>query len=149
MPDRQLIRSGFVLLLLAMLTGLLIPVVANPRMALAAHVTGAMAGLTLVVVGLAWPHVVRSRPIGKTMRACLLFAAFGNWVAGMLASVFGTNKLTPLNGGPGAAVAWQETAVAALQVAQAIAILVALSLAVYELRPGRGADQPRSGRSAA
>jgi len=139
MPDRPLMRSGFALVLLAMLTGLLIPAVANPRMALAAHVTGAMAGLTLVVVGLAWPHVVRSQAIGKTMRACLLFAAFGNWIAGMIASVLGTNKLTPLNGGPGAAAAWQETAVAALQVAQAIAILVALALAVYELRPGRGA----------
>src|SRR4029453_14244180 len=114
--------------------------VANPRMALAAHVTGALAGLTVVVVGLAWPHVVRSRAIGNTMRTCWLFAAFGNWVAGVLASVFGTNKLTPLNGGPGAAVAWQETAVAVLQVAQAIAVLVALSLAIYGLRPGRGAE---------
>ena len=140
MPDRPLIRAGFVLILLAMLTGLLIPAVANPRMALGTHVGGALAGLTLVAVGLAWPHIVRSQAIGRTIRYCLLFAAFGNWVAGMLASVFGTNRLTPINGGPGAAAAWQETVVAALQVSQSVAILLALSLAIHQLRPARGVD---------
>src|SRR5262245_36893297 len=107
-PDRHLIRAGFFLILLAMLTGLLIPAVRNPRMALAAHVTGTMAGLTLVVVGLAWAYIVRSAAIGRAMRYLLLFAAFGNWIAGVLAAAFGTNRLTPLNGGPGASVPWQE-----------------------------------------
>ena len=143
-PDRPLIRAGFFLILLAMLTGLLIPAVPNPRMALAAHVGGAMAGLTLIVVGLAWPHIARSAGVGRVTRYLLLFAAYGNWLAGVLAAAFGTNRLTPLNGGPGAPLAWQETVVAGLQVSQALAILVALSLAVYELRPAqRGASLAR------
>jgi hydroxylaminobenzene mutase len=39
--------------MLAMLTGFLIPVLRNQKMALAAHVTGVMNGLVLIVLGLA------------------------------------------------------------------------------------------------
>ena len=45
--DRGLLRNGFVVFLLSLLVGLAIPLFLNPRMALAAHVTGLMFGVFL------------------------------------------------------------------------------------------------------
>ena len=134
-PDRELLRAGFVLMLAALLTGLLIPHVGNPRMALAAHVTGVLSALTLGVVAVAWPALARAAALPWLMRWSFVGAGFGNWLAGVLASVFGTRRLTPLNGGAAGAEPWQELLVGALQVGQAIAIIIAVALAIYALRP--------------
>ena len=53
-PDTFLVRAGFVLFMLALLTGFLIPLLLNHKMALAAHVTGIMNALVLIALGLAW-----------------------------------------------------------------------------------------------
>jgi membrane associated rhomboid family serine protease len=46
-PDTFLVRAGFVLFTLALLTGFVIPVLLNQKMALAAHVTGIMNALVM------------------------------------------------------------------------------------------------------
>ena len=46
-PDTFLVRAGFVLFMLALLTGFLIPVLLNQKMALAAHVPGIMNALVM------------------------------------------------------------------------------------------------------
>jgi hypothetical protein len=52
-PETFLVKAGFVLFILALLSGFFIPVLLNKKMALAAHVTGVMNALMLIVLGLA------------------------------------------------------------------------------------------------
>jgi hypothetical protein len=56
--DRRLIRAGFILVCLALVTGFAIPNFTNPKMALAAHVTGIINALLLIAVGLVWHLLV-------------------------------------------------------------------------------------------
>jgi len=53
-PEPVLVRAGFLLFTLALLTGFAIPAFLNQKMALAAHVTGVLNALLLVALGLAW-----------------------------------------------------------------------------------------------
>ena len=62
--SRLLVRAGFVLFVLALLTGLVIPLYLNPRMALAAHLTGVLNGLVDGLALLNFQFVVGSPPPG-------------------------------------------------------------------------------------
>lgn len=96
---RRLLRSGTALCLLALITGLAVPLFANPRMGLAAHVGGLMNGIFLLVVGLAWKELELSeRAQAWTFRA-LLVGTFGNWGSTVAAAAWGTGSLTPIAGG--------------------------------------------------
>jgi hypothetical protein len=53
-PEPSLIRAGFVLFTLALLTGFAIPAFLNHKMALAAHITGILNALILMALGLVW-----------------------------------------------------------------------------------------------
>ena len=45
---------GILLFLLGLLTGFLVPALANPRMGVSAHLEGVMNGSFLVILGLIW-----------------------------------------------------------------------------------------------
>ena len=55
--ERRLLRQGFLLFFLALLTGLVAYQLTNPRMGVAAHVEGVVNGLFLMVLGLAWQRL--------------------------------------------------------------------------------------------
>ncbi|MFL6260186.1 MAG: hydrogenase [Thermoanaerobaculia bacterium] len=140
-PDRGILRAGFVLLILAMLTGLAIPATVNPKMALASHLTGLLGALILMALAVAWPALSRRALPAKIIRYCFISSAYANWIASALGSMWGTRHFTPLSGGGFSAAAWQEALVAFLQVAQAAVVLIGSALAVYELGPGRGSER--------
>jgi (hydroxyamino)benzene mutase len=143
-PDRGILRAGFVLLILAMLTGLAIPVATNHRLALASHLTGLLGALILMVIAVAWP-ALSHRPLpAKIIRYCFISSAYANWIASALGSIWGTRRFTPLSGGGFSAAAWQEALVAFLQVAQAAVVLIGSALVVYELGPARGVSGERA-----
>jgi len=134
-PDRLLIRAGFVLFTLALFTGFAIPTLLNPRMALAAHLTGALNALVLMALGLAWGLLTVS-PLQATLtRAAFLYATYANWGASCLAAAWGTTRLTPLAGAGSGAAPWQESVVQTLQVSLAVAIVAGAVSVVYALRP--------------
>jgi hydroxylaminobenzene mutase len=132
--ERTLVRAGFGLILLALLTGFAIPHFVNPRMALAAHMTGVMNGLLLVAFGFVWSQLALSPGQSRWARGAALYAAYMNWVASCLAGAWGTSRLTPLSSAGFSADPWKETVVQAGQVSLALAILLALGLVVYGLR---------------
>lgn len=139
--DRRLARAGFGLILLALITGLAVPAFLNTHMALAAHVSGIMNGLLLIAIGAAWGRVTLSGGQARLTRAAAVFATYANWGTGCLAAAWGTSRLTPISGAGHAAAAWQESVVQVLQVSLAIAMLGALGMIVYGLRP-----RPEAGR---
>lgn len=133
--DRKLIRAGFILLCCALVTGFAIPAFLNPKMALAAHVTGVLNALLLVAAGLCWPLLALSQRLETMTRGLLLFATFTNWAGSCLAAAWGTSRLTPLSSIGHSAAAWKESIVQLLQVSVALAVLTAAVIVVYALRP--------------
>ena len=94
---RRLIRHGFVLFLLGLLTGFAIPAMLNPRAGLAAHLEGVLNGMFLLIAGLAWTELRLTERAGRVLSGLLLFGTYANWVAVTASGILGTSKGTPIN----------------------------------------------------
>src|SRR6476646_7635512 len=129
--DRLLIRAGFVLFTLALLTGLVVPAFLNHRMAVAAHVTGVLNALLLVALGLVWGLLALSPGQARVTRGVFLYCTYANWATSCLAAAWGTSRLTPLSGAGYSAAPWKESVVQVLQVSLALAILAGAVSVVY------------------
>lgn len=149
-PNRSLLFHGAVILLLALLAGVLVatPGVANPRMAVAAHVAGLVTGPILFCLGLAWSQL-RLAPRTLVLTERLLVASlYLNFAFVLAAALLGTSASTPIAGAGHAGSAWQEgfvTAgfgVAVLGVSVAF-VLVAVGLAGPAVPEG-GPAAPRA-----
>jgi hypothetical protein len=69
--DRSLIRAGFLLFTLALLTGLAVPAFLNQRMGVTAHLTAVLSALLLIALGLVW-GLLAMRPVqARLTRAAL------------------------------------------------------------------------------
>src|SRR5512143_58307 len=136
-PEPSLVRAGFVLFTLALLTGFAMPSFLNQKMALAAHVTGVLNALILMALGLAWGLLAFSPLQARLTRGAFLYATYANWGSSCLAAAWGTNRLTPLSGAGYSAAAWKEGVVQVLQVSLALAILAGAVSVVYGLRSPR------------
>jgi hydroxylaminobenzene mutase len=136
-PHRGLLRAGFLLVLLALLGGTVIPKFTNPRLAVSAHVTGLLNGLLLVALGLCWSALVLSPPRGRLIRALFLYGAYANWAVSLLGAAWSTKRLTPVAGAGYEATPWQETVVQIGLLSLVLAMLVGTALVVWALRPRR------------
>jgi hypothetical protein len=101
--EPSLVRAGFVLFTLALLTGFAVPAFLNQRVTLAAHLAGVLNALVLMALGLAWGLLALSPLQAKLTRGAFLYATYASWGASCLAAAWGTNRLTPLSG-----VVWFE-----------------------------------------
>jgi len=133
--ERSLVRAGFILFILALLTGFALPSFLNPKMALAAHLTGVLNGLVLIGLGLAWGLLRQGPGQARLTRGAFLYGTYANWGASCLAAAWGTSRMTPLSGAGHSAAPWQETVVQGLQVSLALVIVAGAASVVYALRP--------------
>lgn len=53
--NKDIIRHGFVLILLSLITGLFVQAMAIPRLGLSAHTIGIFSGVLLIGIGAVWP----------------------------------------------------------------------------------------------
>jgi hydroxylaminobenzene mutase len=134
-----LVRAGFVLFTLALLTGLAVPTFLNQKMAVAAHVTGVLNALLLIVLGLTWGLLTAGPVQAKLTRIAFLCGTYANWATSCLAAAWGTSRLTPLSGAGYSAAPWKEAVVQVLQVSLALVILAGALSVVYALRSRRAA----------
>lgn len=132
--ERSLVRAGFLLFTLALLTGFAVPAFLNQKMAVAAHVTGALNALLLIALGLAWGFLYVGPLQAKLTRAAFLYGTYANWGTSCLAAAWGTNRLTPISGAGYSAAPWQEAVVQALQVSLSLSIFAGAISVVYALR---------------
>lgn len=154
--DRTLLRLGFVLVLLGLLTGLAVPTLANPRLGLSAHTVGLLGGMFLVVLGLAMPAFALGPRAAATLRGCWTYAAYANWAACLLGAATGASRMTPLAGAGTHGGAAAEMAVAVLLVTLSLAAITGTGLAIWALRgvaetgvaaePGRITSAPPEAR---
>jgi hypothetical protein len=129
-----LVRAGFILFTLALLTGLAVPAFVNQRMAVAAHLTGVINALVLIALGLTWDLLLLSPGQARLTRMAFLYATYANWGTSCLAAAWGTSRLTPQSGAGYGAAPWKEAVVQVLQVSLALAVLAGAVSVVYGLR---------------
>jgi hydroxylaminobenzene mutase len=132
--ELPLIRAGFVLFTVALLTGFAIPAFLNPRMAVAAHLSALLNALFLIVLGLTWGLFSFSPMQARLTRAAFLYNAFGNWAVSCVAAAWGTSRATPFSGAGHTAVPWKETLVESVQVSIVLVTLAASVSVLYALR---------------
>ena len=125
---------GVLLFLLSMVEGIAVQSLMNPRMALSAHVGGAMSGMFLLLLGLAWPAL----KLGSRTETITFWSAIGGFYvssAGLVvAAAVGTQRSTPLNGFVGGASPFWEAIVNLLLSAGGGAVLLACLLVLWGLR---------------
>lgn len=85
--ERRLLRHGFALFLLALLTGLVAYGLANPRMGVAAHVEGVVNAIFLMVLGVAWPRLDLRGRAAPWAEGLLRVSPVGGVLAPLLCSV--------------------------------------------------------------
>jgi hypothetical protein len=90
--ERRLLQLGVTLFLLGLLTGFSLPLLENPRMGLASHLEGVLNGLLLILLGLVWPPLTLTRTQARLSFAFLVYGTFANWVATLLAALWGAGR---------------------------------------------------------
>lgn len=132
---RRLLQLGITLFLLGLLTGLAVPALANPRMALASHIEAVMNGTFLVLLGLVWPALVLSPRLLNAAFWLAVYGAFTNWIATLLAAAWRAgNPMMPIAAQGSVGSPTQELVLRALLVSLALAMISACVLVLIGLR---------------
>src|ERR1700742_2058439 len=129
-----LLKLGLTLFVLGLLTGFAIPVLKNPRMGLTSHLEGVLNGMFLALLGLLWPHVHLAHAWGVTAIVLIVYSAFANWLATLLAAAWGPGaKLAPIAAGDHEASVLKEHVVRFLLVSLSLAIVVGVVIVIVGL----------------
>jgi (hydroxyamino)benzene mutase len=130
----MLFRLGLVLFLLGLVTGFAVPALKNPRMALSSHLEAVLNGMFLVVLGLLWPHVHLPSAWGIAAVALVVYSAYANWLASLLAAAWGAGrKLAPIATGDHEASVTRERIVSVLLISLSLAIVVGVGIVIAGL----------------
>jgi (hydroxyamino)benzene mutase len=138
--SRHLIRFGILLFFLGLVTGLVVPMLTNPRMGLSSHLEGLMNGMFLAILGLLWQRLKLSRLLLGVTFWLALYGAYVNWATTLIAAFWGAGAtFMPMAslGQKGTPV--QELLINFGLVSLSIAILGCCCLVLWGLR---GADDP-------
>ncbi len=95
----KLLILGILLFFLGLALSLCMPLMANPRMGLSAHLEGIMNGIFLVLLGLIWQKLVISNKWLKAAFWLVLYGSFANFLAVLIAAFTGAGKMMPIAGG--------------------------------------------------
>ncbi|OBH25745.1 hydrogenase [Mycobacterium sp. E342] len=126
-----LFTLGLVLFLIGLLTGFAVTALKNPRMALSSHLEAVLNGMFLVLIGLLWPHLHLSYAWGVTAVVLIVYAAYANWLATLLAAAWGAGRrLAPIAAADHEASAAKERVVSFLLLSLAVAIIVGVVIVI-------------------
>lgn len=129
-----LFTLGLVLFLIGLLTGFAVPGLKNPRMALSSHLEAVLNGMFLVLVGLLWPHIDLPGAWGLTAVVLIVYSAYANWLATLLAAAWGAGrKLAPIAAGDHEASAARERFVSFLLVSLSLSIVAGVGIVIAGL----------------
>ena len=97
--SEKLIFLGLILFLFGLSVGLVVENMANPRMALSAHLEGVMNGMFLIILGLIWKRLILSKTLLIITFWLVVYGTFANLIAVIIAAVTGFGKMMPIAGG--------------------------------------------------
>lgn len=112
--QRTLLVAGAALFLLGLLQGAAVPMFANPRMALSAHLTAVQSGMALMIVGIVWPALSLRKRTGTFTRWAIIIGMYGLWMGLTAAAATGASKGLPIAGAGHGAEATVEQLVSAI-----------------------------------
>ncbi|OBI03105.1 hydrogenase [Mycobacterium scrofulaceum] len=129
-----LFTLGLVLFLIGLLTGFAVAALKNPRMALSSHLEAVLNGMFLVLIGLLWPHLHLTHAWGVTAVALIVYAAYANWLATLLAAAWGAGRrLAPIAAADYEASAAKEWVVSVLLLSLAVAVVAGVIIVIAGL----------------
>ena len=128
--ERNLVKHGFVLILLSLLTGFFIPLAEAPRLALSAHTIGLISGILLLTLSAVWKFLALSDRQEKVAYWGWVYSSYANWFAILFGAVVGTGRMTPLASRGIEATDTAELFVAFLLISLSIAALIAVGLSI-------------------
>ncbi|MDH3647014.1 MAG: hydrogenase [Gammaproteobacteria bacterium] len=129
-----IIRHGFILILLALISGLFVPTMEIPRLGLSAHTVGILSGVLLIAVGSIWQLIVLSDSQRSIMHWSWLYASYVNWLGCLAGAIFGAGKSTPLASAGVVGTPTAELLVAVLLTSAGVLSFVAVGLSLWGLR---------------
>ncbi len=141
--NRRQIQLGFVLILLALASGLGGPFYTNARLGLAAHMVGLTGGLVLIALGALNESFHLGARQSAVMMWCWVYATYANFVASLRGAITGASRLTPIAGAGTTGSALAEGGVTLLLQSLAVAALVGSALSVWGLRGARTSPADR------
>ena len=132
---RKLVRLGLILFLLGLVTGLLIPVLENPRMGLSSHLEGTLNGMLLILFGLIWDRLNLSEKLLKWTFWLALIGTFTNWFTTLLAAAWGAGaEMMPIAGGDYSGSEIQEIIIKTGLVVLTLAILSVSVILIFGMK---------------
>lgn len=132
----RLLQFGIFLFLMGLLTGFVVPMLANPRMGLSSHLEGVMNGIFLVLLGPVWPKLSLSRFALTTVFWLALYGTFTNWTATLLAAFWGAGASMPIAAIGHQGSPMQEAIIDFLLFSLSFAMVVVCVLVLWGLQVG-------------
>lgn len=132
--NRSIIRHGFILILLALVSGLFVQAMPIPRLGLSAHTIGILGGTLLMAIGAVWPLLVLSPGQQRLMYWAWLYSSYINWLGCLLGALVGAGKATPIASAGVVGSVAGEAVVGVMLVSVALASFVAVGLSLWGLR---------------
>ncbi|MGC9353168.1 MAG: hydrogenase [Mariniphaga sp.] len=141
----NLLFLGFLLFLLGLITGLIVPAFASPRLAVSSHIEGVLNGIFLVVLGLVWHKLALSGKALKITYWLALYGTFANWFGILVAAVFNAGKMLGVAAGGQEGPPFAEAVVAFFLVTLSIAMVIISVMVLAGLKKGLKYDNPVNG----
>lgn len=132
--NRDMIRHGFILILIALVSGLFIPAMRIPRLGLSAHTIGLLGGVLLIGVGAVWQQFGLSPRQRRVLHWSWLGSSYLNWLGCLVGAVVGAGRMTPVASAGAVASPAAEAVVGVLLAGVAVTSFVAAGLSVWGLR---------------
>lgn len=138
----NLLFLGFLLFLLGLISGLIVPAVANPRLAVSSHIEGVLNGIFLIVLGLVWHKVALSGKALKITYWLALYGTFANWFGMIVAAVFNAGKMLGVMAGGQEGPPLAEAVVTFLLISLSLAMVIISVMVLVGLKKGSAYDNP-------
>ena len=130
---QQLLIYGTVLFLVSLLIGFAMPVLANPRMGVSAHVAGLQSGMILWVMGLMWQRLDLPASAERLLEILAVAGLYAIFVSLFLAALWGTSRATPIAGAGHQASRLREIVVTVVLTSGSVASAVSATLLLWGL----------------
>jgi hydroxylaminobenzene mutase len=139
---RQLLWHGIFICTLAFIIGLFIPLYANPRAGLAAHVLGITEGMFLAIIGFVYPQLKLSFFLAQSNFWMLIISAYVGLLGQFLSAAFGLKRILVITGaGMAEGNVWMETSVEIATKGISVLLIAACAIVLFGLREGEKAEE--------
>lgn len=139
----KLIFLGILLFFLGLVSGLFIPMMANPRMGVSTHLEGVMNGIFLCVLGLIWHKLNLAERWIYLGFWLALYGTFANFLAVLISAMTGAGKYMPIAGGK-EGDPFIESIISTLLITLTVSMLTVCLIVLAGLyKPERSGDRDR------